>query len=76
MKAPLVIGGQPEYHMNQIEAYAVTSGPESFAKGAGAFGNTKIMAQEYRDQFIEEVNAKARARGLPLVALPEAVSNE
>ncbi|KAI4599636.1 hypothetical protein KJ359_001733 [Pestalotiopsis sp. 9143b] len=74
--APLAGEERPEYHMNQMKAYAVTSDLESIANGAGAFRNTRDMAQGYRDQFTEEANARARARGLPLVPLPEEVTIE
>ncbi|KAK0701547.1 hypothetical protein B0T21DRAFT_417097 [Apiosordaria backusii] len=58
--APTASGGQPEYHMTQIKAFALTSDRETFVQGATAFRNARDSAQRHRDSFIQAANAKAR----------------
>jgi len=50
----------PEYHMTQIGSYSLKSNVEAYRRGVTAFRNTRDLAKEQRDRFIEEANAKAR----------------
>ncbi|KAK0613157.1 hypothetical protein B0T17DRAFT_477589, partial [Bombardia bombarda] len=51
---------QPEYHMTQIKAYALTSDRETCVGGIGAFRNARDLARRHRDEFIHGANARAR----------------
>ncbi|KAF3760106.1 hypothetical protein M406DRAFT_240300, partial [Cryphonectria parasitica EP155] len=55
--APAISGGQPEYHMNQLTAYALTNNRETFVQGATAYRNLRDLAMQQRDTFIEAANA-------------------
>ncbi|PNY27399.1 Uncharacterized protein TCAP_02660 [Tolypocladium capitatum] len=56
--APSTAEGQPEYHMTQLKAYALTSDRETFVSGATAFRNTREMAKRHRDTFIQAANMR------------------
>ncbi|KAI1499124.1 hypothetical protein F5X99DRAFT_420161 [Biscogniauxia marginata] len=49
---PATPGGRPEYHMNQLDAYALT------------VSNARDLAKEHRDRFIQRANARARGEAL------------
>ncbi|RMD41700.1 hypothetical protein DV735_g3437, partial [Chaetothyriales sp. CBS 134920] len=57
---PKVPGAQPEYHMTQLNAYAMTGNPISFREGATAFRNLRDLSQTYRDSAIDHANQVAR----------------
>jgi hypothetical protein len=57
--APTNPGGQPEYHMNQLNGWAVTGNPDTFRQGATAYRNARDWAKEKRDEFIEGANERA-----------------
>lgn len=61
--APTTQGGQPEYHMAQLNAYAMTGTLDTCVAGIGAFRNSRDDAEKHRNQFIKEANARARRSG-------------
>jgi len=67
---PTAPGGRPEYHMTQLDSYAMTGKRERFIEGATAFRNARDSAQRHRDSFIQAANARARQSDVE--ALPEA----
>ncbi|KAL2262699.1 hypothetical protein VTK26DRAFT_406 [Humicola hyalothermophila] len=56
---PTVHGGRAEYHMTQVNAFAMTSDRDTFVRGATAFRNARDNAQKHRDSFIQAANAWA-----------------
>ena len=56
---PATPGERPEYHMTQVNAYAMTSDRDTCVKGLTAFRNARDWAKEQRDRFIEAANARA-----------------
>ncbi|KAK3396725.1 hypothetical protein B0T20DRAFT_242149 [Sordaria brevicollis] len=61
---PTVPGGQPEYYMTTVDSWLLTSRRhsfQSFREGVAAFRNARDRAREFRDNFIEAANARARA---------------
>ena len=63
LTAPAEAGGPPAYHMNQIDAFAMTGNPQTFRQGATAYRNARDWAKEQRDEMIAVANR--RAAGLP-----------
>ncbi|KAL7957008.1 hypothetical protein V8C34DRAFT_325644 [Trichoderma compactum] len=59
MTAPLVPDGQPDYHMTQVGAWAMTGDIDDFRRGATAFRNARDLAKQHRDGFIQSANAGA-----------------
>ena len=55
---PIEPGGQPEYHLKQLKAWAVTSDVETFRHGATAFRSARDFAKEMRDESIEAANGR------------------
>ncbi|KAH8763745.1 hypothetical protein F5883DRAFT_605457 [Diaporthe sp. PMI_573] len=53
---PTTPGGQPEYHVNQLRAYALTSDRETFVQGTTAYRNLRDLAKQHRDTFIRDAN--------------------
>ena len=53
-------GGPSEYHMTQINSYAMTGNAKSFREGATAYRKVRDMAKRHRDDFIEQANRGAR----------------
>ncbi|KAI1292618.1 hypothetical protein F5Y03DRAFT_19133 [Xylaria venustula] len=58
--APATPGERPEYHMTQLEAYAMTGKRETFVEGATAFRNARDLADRYRQKFIAAANTQAK----------------
>ncbi|POS73710.1 hypothetical protein DHEL01_v207901 [Diaporthe helianthi] len=58
LTAPTTAGGQPEYHMNQLQAYSLTSNRETFIQGASAYRNLRDLAKNHRDTFIRDANSR------------------
>ncbi len=56
--APTISGGRPDYHMTQVNAFAMTNDRENFVKGATAFRNARDLAKSYRDGFIQAANVR------------------
>ena len=56
---PTTPGGQPEYHMTQLGAYAMTHSRDTCVEGLEAFRNGSEWAKEQRDRFIETANVRA-----------------
>ncbi|KAL8387196.1 hypothetical protein RB595_010087 [Gaeumannomyces hyphopodioides] len=63
MTEPDTPGGRPEYHMTQVDAFAMTAKREAFVQGATAFRNARDLAKQYRDSFIRAANERARRPG-------------
>ncbi|KAK1807977.1 hypothetical protein LTR12_017668 [Friedmanniomyces endolithicus] len=61
--------GQTEYHMTQLDSYAMMGNANSFRQGATAFRNSRDFSKEQRDRFIAAANATAAQRPAP-VATP------
>ena len=57
---PQTAGKPTEYHMNQIDAFAMTGNRKTFQQGASAFRNLRELAKVHRDSFIEQANQKAQ----------------
>lgn len=55
--APTSEGGRPEYHMTQVDTWAMTGNVDSFRRGATAFRNARDLAKQHRDGFIQAANA-------------------
>ncbi|KAL9100361.1 MAG: hypothetical protein Q9163_004252 [Psora crenata] len=53
----------PEYHMTQLNTFAITGTAERFREGVGAFRNARDWAKEQRDGLI--VAANGRVMGMP-----------
>lgn len=62
--------GQTEYHMTQLEAYAMTGSIQNFRQGATALRNSRDLSKEQRDRFIANANATAQT----LAATPTSAS--
>ena len=63
LTASTIPGEPPEYHMTQLRTFAMTETCETFVNGLTAFRNTRDMAKEFRDGFIEAANARASRPG-------------
>lgn len=59
--APAAEGKRPEYHMTQINSYAITGERQTFVQGATAFRNSRDLAKQHRDTFIGDANARYQA---------------
>jgi len=73
---PTAPGGRPEYHMTQLDSYAMTG---RRIEGAMAFRNARDLAQKHRDSFIQTANARARYSNVaapPDAAITAAVGDE
>ncbi|KAM5347059.1 hypothetical protein ACJ41O_010064 [Fusarium nematophilum] len=57
--APTTEGGRPEYHMTQVDGYAMTGNLDTFVKGAGALRNALDFAEQQRGDLIQAANARA-----------------
>lgn len=66
--APATEGGRPEYHITQLDSYAMTGKRQTFVEGATAFRNLRDLAKQHRDGFIEDANARYQAG---IAAAPE-----
>ena len=58
--APTAPGGQPEYHMTQVDGWQMTGNIDTFRRGATAFRNARDWAKHNRDQLILAANTTAR----------------
>ena len=47
-----------EYHMTQLNAFAITGNPEAFRQGASALRNARDWAKEKREEIIATANGK------------------
>jgi hypothetical protein len=56
--APTLPNKQPEYHRNQIRAWAMTSDPDTFQQGDTAYRNSRDWAKKKRDEFIKAANER------------------
>ncbi|MCJ1245699.1 hypothetical protein MMC30_002903 [Trapelia coarctata] len=56
---PTSPGGRPEYFMNQLKGWSMTSDPETFRQGATWFRNARDWTKEQRDDAIARANEKA-----------------
>ncbi|GAB1309932.1 hypothetical protein MFIFM68171_00142 [Madurella fahalii] len=66
--APATPDGQPEYHMTQVKAYALTSDRETCVQGIGAFRNARDLARRHRDGFIQKANGRLYRASTTLAA--------
>jgi hypothetical protein len=62
---PLTPGGNPEYHLTQLKAYAMTSDKEAFLKGATAYRSSRDLAKKEQDISIAHANEAARHMPAP-----------
>ena len=58
--APKAPGGPAEYHMTQIDSYAMTGNLKKLREGATAYRNVRDLAKTHRDTFIKQANETAR----------------
>ncbi|KIW35735.1 uncharacterized protein PV06_11924 [Exophiala oligosperma] len=70
LTAPLTPGGEPEYHMTQTKAFAMTSDKETFVRGATAYRNDRDLAKKERDSSIALANEVARQMPAPTPNTP------
>lgn len=56
LTAPTTCGGQPEYHMTQLDTWGMTGNIQSFIRGVTAFRNLRDLAKQHRDTFIKDAN--------------------
>ena len=68
-------GGEPQYYMNQLGAYAMTHAPETFRAGASAYRNAGEWTQQQRDRFIANANAVAQRRSTETRSFSTTVSS-
>ncbi|KAK1084093.1 hypothetical protein LTR48_005772 [Friedmanniomyces endolithicus] len=61
--------GRTEYHMTEVNSYAMIGNANSFREGATAFRNSRDLSKEHSDRFIAAANAAAAQRPAP-VATP------
>lgn len=59
--APAAERSRPEYHMTQINSYAMTGERQTFVQGATAFRNLRDLAKQHRETFIGDANARYQA---------------
>ena len=52
-------GGRPEYHMTQINSWAMTGNADTFRQGARAYRNARDWAKQQRDEAINRANERA-----------------
>lgn len=57
---PAEPGGNPLYHMTQLDQYFMTGNANSFREGARAFRNARDWAKQQRDHVIALANQKAK----------------
>ena len=55
-------GGETEYYMTKLKAWAMTSDSDTFRRGLTAFPNARDWAKEIRDGFITNANERRRRR--------------
>ena len=58
---PAETTGQPQYYMNQLKGWSMTSDLQTFRQGAAAFRNARDWAKEKRDEAIARASEKANA---------------
>jgi hypothetical protein len=56
---PTSPGGRPEYFLNQLKGWSMTSDPDTFRQGASWFRNARDWAKEQRDGAIARANERA-----------------
>ncbi|TFB01190.1 hypothetical protein CCMA1212_007032 [Trichoderma ghanense] len=57
--APSAPDLRPEYHMTQVNTWAMTGNIDDFCRGATAFRNARDLAKQHRDRFIQGANTRA-----------------
>lgn len=60
--APTSSGGRPEYHMTQLDSYAMTGKRQTFIEGATAYRNARDLAKQHRDNLIQVANSRYQTR--------------
>jgi len=68
--------GRREYHMTQLDSYAMMGNANSFRQGATAFRNSRDLSKEYRDRFIAAQTLLRRRDRHPLPHPPAALQAE
>ncbi len=51
---------RPAIYTTQLKSYALTGDYDVWLEGTAAFRTLRVLAKQYRDQFIEAANARAR----------------
>ena len=69
-------GGRTEYHMNQLNTYAMTGNMNSFREGAAAYRNARDLMRQERDRFIANANAVAQGRSVETASLSRSRSTQ
>ena len=57
---PLHPGEPPQYHMRQLNSYAITGNIDGFRAGVSAFRNARDFTREQGNMLIDQANAVAR----------------
>lgn len=63
--APLAPGGQPEYHMTQLDSFGMTGNIKTFRQGATVYRHNRDLAKTERDSAIAHANQVARQMPAP-----------
>ena len=72
---PASAGGDPQYYMTQLRAYAMTDTSDSFRHAASAYRNAGEWTQQQRDRFIANANAVAQRRSTETRSFSTTVSS-
>jgi len=59
---PVELAGRPQYHMNQLTAFAMAANLDSCRDGVRAYKNGQDLVKEYRDAAIARANETANAK--------------
>lgn len=68
---PTSLGRKPEYCMNQLKGWSITSDPETFRQGTTAFRNANDWEKEQRDEAITRANERANDSQAGALAVDE-----
>ena len=69
-------GKSPQYHMTQLDSYALTGNVNNFRQGVGAFRNARDLAREQRDILIDQANAVASAQPTDTMSFDDSNSQD
>jgi hypothetical protein len=65
---------KPEYHMTQLDAYAMSGSNATLLRGSSTFKNIRKLAREYQERLVQTANARARQLRADLLPHSDSVS--
>lgn len=73
---PVEATGRPQYYMNQLKGWSMTSDLQTFRQGAAAFRNARDWAKEKRNEAIAHANEIANTTygGIKMATLAESAA--